>query len=73
MTNYVKKRARQNGRQKCKPSERYRAELDEKFRKSGEIISGMIERGELPPVSYCMKPVTQEEFAKDYPNEKERP
>ena len=73
--NYEKKRKRQNGRQECRPSERYRAKLEAHFEKVGADITRMIEEGVLPPITfssdpiykYHMKPMTQQEFVQVYP------
>ena len=69
MTNYDKKRKRQNGRQGGSQSERQRIYQEGFFAGQGQVIDRMIEAGILPPVSFEMVPKTQEEFKKEYPNE----
>ncbi len=70
MTNYEKKRKRQNGRQGIgSNSERVRIYRQGYYDGKHALIERLIEAGVLPPVTFNMKPVTREEFEKDYSSE----
>lgn len=54
--NYDKKRKRQSGLQKCKPSERYLARWEAHYGKIGQEIDRLISEGILPPITFGNEP-----------------
>jgi len=71
MTNYDKKRKRQNGRQddgglETKHQRAYRQGY---FDGQSALIQRLTDAGVLPRLEFKMESKTKEEFAKDYPNE----
>ncbi len=65
--NYDKKRKRQNGRQGVgSESERQRIYRQGFFDGQAQVIGRMTDAGILPPITFAMKSVTNEEFKKDY-------
>ncbi len=67
MTNYDKKRKRQNGRQEGGgESERTRQYRQGYYDGQSALIERFTEAGILPPVTFNMEPKTQDEFKKDF-------
>ncbi len=66
MTNYDKKRKRQNGRQKSNESERSQQYRQGYFDGQSALIERLTQAGILPPITFDLKQVSQEEFKNDY-------
>ena len=66
MTNYHKKRQRQAGRQRQSTLKSNIAYQKGYFEGQSDVIEKMISSGILPPVTYHMPKITEEEFRKEW-------